>query len=110
MMIDYSHEEMKKFAELWQRAVDVSDWKGAFTAGISAYLYFLRDGGERSKEAAIGLIVAANELQHRGSKSSVKQVCSFCGQSPPKVKLGAGPDAFICNECVETFSEIFKSK
>ena len=35
-------------------------------------------------------------------------VCSFCGRQPPSVRLGAGPSAFICNECVELFSEALK--
>lgn len=42
--------------------------------------------------------------------SEINHSCSFCGQSPPKVRLGAGPDAFICNECVVTFSEVFSSR
>jgi hypothetical protein len=35
--------------------------------------------------------------------------CSFCGRKPPEVRLGAGPSAFICNECVGIFTEVFKS-
>jgi RNA polymerase-binding transcription factor DksA len=34
--------------------------------------------------------------------------CSFCDKQPPSVRLGAGPSAFICNECVELFSEALK--
>ncbi len=34
--------------------------------------------------------------------------CSFCGKGPPLVRLGAGPSAFICNECVELFSQSLK--
>jgi hypothetical protein len=34
--------------------------------------------------------------------------CSFCGKKPPSVRLGAGPSAFICNECVELFSQSLK--
>jgi hypothetical protein len=30
--------------------------------------------------------------------------CSFCGKTPPAVRLGAGSSAFICNERVELFS------
>ena len=36
--------------------------------------------------------------------------CSFCGRKPPEVRLGAGPNAFICNECVATFAEVFKNR
>src|SRR5260370_22494315 len=32
--------------------------------------------------------------------------CSFCGKSAPDVRLGAGHSAFICNECVDIFSQI----
>lgn len=32
--------------------------------------------------------------------------CSFCGQQPPAVKLGAGPSVFICNQCVDTFAKL----
>ncbi|MGD0563760.1 MAG: ClpX C4-type zinc finger protein [Roseiarcus sp.] len=34
------------------------------------------------------------------------RACSFCGQQPPAVRLGAGPSVFICNECVETFAKV----
>jgi hypothetical protein len=30
--------------------------------------------------------------------------CSFCGRSPPAVRLGAGPSVFICNGCVDLFA------
>ncbi len=34
-------------------------------------------------------------------------VCSFCGKSKPQVlQLIAGPDAFICNECVQLCVQI----
>ena len=33
--------------------------------------------------------------------------CSFCGRVEPEVRLGAGPNAFICDSCVETFHDIF---
>ena len=34
--------------------------------------------------------------------------CSFCGRHPPSVRLGAGPSVFICNECVDLFSDALK--
>jgi hypothetical protein len=37
---------------------------------------------------------------------SLSPSCSFCGQQPPAVKLGAGPSVFICNECVDTFANV----
>ena len=34
--------------------------------------------------------------------------CSFCGRSPPDVRLGAGPSAFICDGCVDLFAHHFE--
>ncbi len=43
--------------------------------------------------------------------STIKMACSFCGRKAPEVKLGAGPDdVFICNECVDLFTETFHGK
>ena len=41
-------------------------------------------------------------------KDETKQVrCSFCGKSQEQVKkIIAGPDVFICNECVDLCKEI----
>jgi hypothetical protein len=41
-------------------------------------------------------------------RGSDDPTCSFCGRQPPSVRLGAGSSAFICNECVELFSEALK--
>jgi hypothetical protein len=35
-----------------------------------------------------------------------KATCSFCSKAPPEVRLGAGPSAFICNECVATLAPL----
>jgi hypothetical protein len=47
------------------------------------------------------------EITAAASVGRTDQACSFCGSKPPEVRIGAGPDAFICNECVDTFSKIF---
>lgn len=37
--------------------------------------------------------------------------CSFCGKSQHKVRrLIAGPDVFICDECVELFNDILAAE
>jgi hypothetical protein len=40
------------------------------------------------------------------AQGNASPACSFCGQQPPAVKLGTGPSAFICNECVDTFAKL----
>jgi len=46
-------------------------------------------------------------LLERASAPSGQPSCSFCGKSPPEIRLGAGPGVFICNECVDIFADIF---
>jgi hypothetical protein len=40
--------------------------------------------------------------------SSGQPTCSFCGKSPPDVRLGAGPSAFVCDGCVDLFARHFE--
>ncbi len=38
-------------------------------------------------------------------------ICSFCGKDQEEVgKLIAGPDVFICDECIELCNEIVNDK
>jgi hypothetical protein len=50
----------------------------------------------------------ASELRPVGDDRSAHRSCSFCGKAPPDVRLGAGPSALICNECVAAFSHVLK--
>jgi hypothetical protein len=45
---------------------------------------------------------------HSSAAQITDPSCSFCGKKPPSVRLGAGPSAFICNECVALFSQSLK--
>lgn len=42
-------------------------------------------------------------------KNEPSPACSFCGKATPEVRLGAGPNVFICNECVATFHPLLCS-
>lgn len=42
-------------------------------------------------------------FQSKGSEAPAAPACSFCGSSGPDIRLGAGPDGFICIDCVEIF-------
>ena len=70
------------------------------------------DQGSKLNNAALHFIcLSALHLKNDGGgadESKNKVVCSFCGKSSPEVRLGAGPSAFICNECVGLFSNILK--
>jgi len=47
-------------------------------------------------------------LERVANPPSSQQSCSFCGRSPPEVRLGAGPSAFICDGCVDLFADHFE--
>lgn len=48
----------------------------------------------------------AAELAPKSQDQEQTPACSFCAKAPPMVRLGAGPDVFICNECVDLFSTV----
>ena len=42
--------------------------------------------------------------------SETEPACSFCGRKRREVRLGAGPEAFICDGCVGIFTDIFRKE
>jgi hypothetical protein len=58
-----------------------------------------------SIENALSLLI---DMQPAVDVSEIKQACSFCDKQAPEVRLGAGHSAFICNECVDLFTEVFR--
>jgi ClpX C4-type zinc finger len=65
--------------------------------------------GGRSLEALLTFIHRSAEHLLETNRDAPAQravACSFCAKSPPDVRLGAGPSAFICNGCVASFSAI----
>ncbi|MFW5799968.1 MAG: ATP-dependent Clp protease ATP-binding subunit ClpX [Spirochaetota bacterium] len=47
----------------------------------------------------------------RKGKGSNQMVCSFCGKNANQVKkMVAGPNVYICDECIETCSDIIKEE
>jgi hypothetical protein len=101
----------KTAPDTWQEAMDQRQFKVALKAGIEEYLQCEARGDEQASMAALGLVHLAitellfgeKEQEDRGRHSPPS--CSFCGQSGPDVRLGAGPDAFICADCVGIFYE-----
>jgi ClpX C4-type zinc finger len=73
------------------------------------------EGGSRGDAALAcindcsGILLGKKDKPHE-KRDALEQSCSFCSQKPPSVKLGAGPSVFICNECTEIFSSLFKEE
>ena len=108
-MIDTSSTDKRDpFAETWQAAMKQGNFKDALKAGYEGYAYCEREGDERGAMAALGLVhLAIAELIFGNRKETQGMAptpsCSFCGRSGSEVKLGAGPDVFICADCVAIF-------
>jgi len=70
-------------------------------------------GAEKERRSALYSIENALSLLIPKEEEEIDLsalACSFCGRREPEVMLGAGPDAFICNECVDLFTEAFRLK
>jgi hypothetical protein len=106
-MSDTNGNELQRFSASWQRAIDEKDWNGAILVGISAFLYFTSKNEERNRDAAVGLIVAAFEIQNPIHESGAGKNCSFCHTSDATLNMGAGASACICENCVRMFSGLF---
>lgn len=76
---------------------------------ITIGCYFLSKGyGKEREEMALTLVYAAFAAYLQPDAVASDLRCSFCGTSGETARLGAGPNAYICQACVETFSEQFK--
>lgn len=113
-MIDRpSTDKLDPLSDTWQTAMNQGRYKDALKAGCQAYLLYEKEGDEQGSRAALGLVhLAIAELifgnRKEGTISSL--CCSFCGRSGSEVRLGAGPDVFICADCVTIFHGAFASK
>ncbi len=103
-------------AKLWLEQGERKDFRAMIDTAIGSYITFrAMSDAEGAREAALGTIQHAIEMLDKGAGTAIPSVagdrsCSFCGQSPPKVRLGYGPNVSICNECVEIFGERFSNK
>jgi len=66
----------------------------------------------RYAEGALSLVhVAISQMLHLEDPGIASAACSFCGRPrSEEVEFGAGPNAYICAECVELFHQILKPK
>jgi hypothetical protein len=74
------------------------------------FLSVKNDRGSRLNKVALEFIhqssTCLNKKKDDDGPKKPTVACSFCGKAAPEVRLGAGPVAFICNECVATFHAI----
>lgn len=110
-MTDYPQSDLfNALSEQWQKAVDKENFHEALTIGIGAYLTLREQKDELWADGSLALISIAIERLNGEGMPPNDETCSFCMRSTPKERLGAGANAFICSDCVGSFSEAFSEK
>jgi hypothetical protein len=90
---------------IWMKAFEEKRFQDALLLGFVSYLIFRERNSEDEQMASLlAMRAVIDNLSPRGRGDE----CSFCGRRPPAVRLAAGPDAFICDDCVSTLSATFR--
>ena len=98
-------------SDIWQSGMDSGDFNSAILTGMSAYILLRAQNSEQLAQGALSLVHVAIEASQRPAGRRGDELnCSFCGRREPEVRLAAGPSAFICNMCVETFGKALNGK
>jgi hypothetical protein len=116
-------EELFRFLEsLWSQADRDKRDHDALVYGFLAYMIFQENREKGVDEDHIlksDLFVASDWILRSASSinkkfrtpsalpDSPEPSCSFCQRTAPEVRLAAGPDVFICDECVSTLGDVF---
>lgn len=101
-------DKFEKAMDAWESAMNQRQFKAALKASIDTYLWGEAEGNDLEAKVALGRMhLAVTHLidgEHRENTSGGPS-CSFCGKGGSDVRLGAGPDVFICADCVGVFYE-----
>jgi hypothetical protein len=100
-------------SDIWQSRMTEGNFHDAILVGMSTYILLRMQNDEKLSPGALNLVHVAIETTDRTSGKqglSDDMSCSFCGRREPEIKLAAGPNAFICNMCVEALAGVFNKK
>jgi hypothetical protein len=100
-------EIVEQLTSLWVAASEARRFREALLIGMAIQLLSFGKSGETETAAWTAIRGAIDKLM---PEEDTRQQCSFCGRSPPEVRLAAGPNAFICEPCVKALSETFSQR
>jgi RNA polymerase-binding transcription factor DksA len=110
--------EMEKFeetlAKFWGQLMLGRHFQEAATVALIAKRIAEKQGNVDLGRSADSILErAVSEITEQTKQASVddqikqNKRCSFCGREIPEVKLAAGLNVFICNECVSNLHDVF---
>jgi len=105
-------ELLQIVSDLMDECLKQKEFEKLFDIAVGSRLLFRALGAEEANRSTLLAVESAAILligkDHPVTPSETEPACSFCGKKRPEVMLGAGPDAFICHECVDLFTEVFR--
>ncbi len=91
----------------WMQAIEERRYHDAFRIGLASYDLARGRQDERAEQAALHLMYSAiGPMLPREEMGR----CHFCGRNEQGLRLAAGPNALICEHCVNDLHAIFRSK
>lgn len=99
---------------LWGKLLAQKQYPDAIIVSLLGYSLSRSMSDQRLENESLSqLSTAIEEFRvDRGTdlpSRSVAPSCSFCGRSEPAVRLVAGANGFICNECVQIANEVLSA-
>jgi hypothetical protein len=103
-MDDRDPDILGQIMPIWGKAMQEKRHHDALALAYAHYL-IAREMKMKDPELFLTGIKAAIEGLLPADDPANKTECSFCGHAPPDVRIAAGPNVFICDECVKMLSE-----
>jgi hypothetical protein len=101
---------------MWVDLAKKKDFKSIMELALASRLLFRAlPNAEAAEKASLGALYHAIEMMLYDGPPPDKivhgdPVCSFCGRGQTEVRLGAGPETFICDGCVGDFAAAFRDQ
>jgi hypothetical protein len=99
---------------LWGKLLMQKRYPDAIVVSLLGYSLSQSMSDKRLETESLSQLFTAVE-EFRGDRGtdlppqSAAPACSFCRRSEPAVRLVAGANGFICNECVQTAHEVLSA-
>lgn len=115
MAIDDRSLQLDQLMSLaWGKLMMQKRFMGASAVALLGYFLAQEAKDEEFRDVSLSTLFKAMEelksQQDATPSAEPRPSCSFCGKTEPAIQLAAGPNAFICNECVENLASVFDQK